>query len=189
MATTEVKWDADNKQTIKDLQLCWPQLEPIYNLRSKSCQLSPLFKLYGRNSAQHQRRTQIGKLQLHCNKKLNRTRKASKHQRTFNFVGPQLEPNYKLRPKILPTLLSTAQAEWQEQHTTPAVDSDQKVADQLQQEVKKSVLKFCQHCPLCKLSGKNSAQLQRRTQIGKSQLDCNKKLNRTQIAILSTQLY
>jgi hypothetical protein len=110
----------------------------------KSCRHCPLFKLNGRNSTQHQQ-SQIRKLQLNCNKKLNWARKASKLQRTFfNFVGPNLN------------------------------------------RITTSVLKSCQQYPLSKLNGRNSAQHQRWTQIGKSQHDCDKELNWTQIAILLT---
>ncbi len=99
----------------------------------KSCQQCPLFKLNSRNSTKHQQ-SQTGKLQLNCDKKSNWTRIASKPQRTFNFVSPQLQPNYNLHPKILPTL-STVQGKWQERRTTQA-DSDRKVTIRLRQEVK-----------------------------------------------------
>ena len=81
--------------TPSNIRLCqglstWIKSQPSV---PKSHQHCPLFKLNGRNSTQHQRH-QIGKLQLNCNKKLNWARIASKLQRTFNFVGPQLESNH-----------------------------------------------------------------------------------------------
>jgi hypothetical protein len=52
----------------------------------------------------------------------------------LQLFGPQLESRHNIHPKISPTL-STSQAKWQKQRTTPAADSDGKVAAQLQQEV------------------------------------------------------
>ena len=59
----------------------------------------------------------------------------------------------------------------------------------LELELTTTLHQSCQHCPLFKLNGRNSTQHQRRTQIGKSQLNCNKELNRTQIEILLTRLH